>query len=136
MLVARRIQQAYAAANRRDYESVLAGWDAESEYRPSRDLMPPDLDAAFHGHEGMHQLWSYWRDAFEDMRWDPEEILDFGDRLLVTARQTGHGTGSGIAVSKPVFQLFTLRDGMVLRQEDFGDRSAALEAAGISAPVP
>lgn len=131
LLVTRRIQQLYAAANRRDYESVLSGWDAASEYRPTRELMPPDLDAAFHGHDGMHQLWRYWRDAFEDIRWDPEEIEDLGDKVLVTAQQTGHGTGSGIAVSQPVFQLFTLRKGLVVRQEDFLDRSAALEAAGI-----
>ena len=129
LMLARRIHQAYAAANRRDYESVLAGWDAASEYRPSRDMMPPDLDAAFHGHEGMHQLWRYWREAFGDIRWDPKEILDLGDKVLVTAQQTGHGTGSGIAVAKPVFQLFTLRRGLVLRQEDFSERSAALEAA-------
>ena len=97
--------------------------------------MPPDLDAAFHGHAGMHQLWSYWRDAFDDIRWDPEEILDFGDRFLVTTQQIGHGRGSGIAVSKPVFQLFTLRNGMVVRQEDFLDRSAALEAASYDHPL-
>jgi hypothetical protein len=32
-------------------------WDPGSEYHPS---------------------WGYWLDAFEDIRWDPEEILDFG----------------------------------------------------------
>ena len=129
LVLARRVQQTYAAANRRDYDSVLTGWAPDSEYRPSRDLMPPDLDAVFYGHDGMHQLWRYWRDAFEDIRWNPEEILDFGDRILVTAQQTGHGSGSGVAVSQPVFQLFTLRAGLVLKQEDFLDRSEALEAA-------
>ena len=131
LIVTRRIQQVYAAANRGDYESVLLGWDAAGEYRPSRDLMPPDQEAAFHGHAGMHQLWRYWRDAFEDIRWEPQEILDFGEKLLVTAQQKGHGTGSGVAVSKPVFQLYTLRKGLVLRQEDFAERSAAFEAAGL-----
>jgi hypothetical protein len=32
-------------------------------------------------------------------------------------------------VSEPVFQLFTVRRGLVVRQEDFLDRSKALEAA-------
>ena len=131
LMITRRIRRAYAAANRRDYDLVLVGWDPASEYRPSRDLMPPDMEAAFHGHDGMRQLWRYWRDAFEDIRWDPEEILDFGDKLLVAAEQRGHGSGSGVAVSEPVFQLFTLRRGLVFRQEDFLDRSAALEAAGL-----
>jgi ketosteroid isomerase-like protein len=79
----------------------------------------------------MRQLWRYWLEAFSDIRWEPEEILDLGDRFLVTARQSGTGSGSGVAVSAPVFQLFTLRDGLVLRQEDFRDRAKALEAAGV-----
>ncbi len=93
--------------------------------------MPPDLDTIFYGHDGYRKLWRYWLDAFEDIRWDPEEILDFGDRFLVRAQQRGRGSGSGVAVSEPVFQLFTLRRGLVVRQEDFLDRSKALEAVGL-----
>ena len=56
-------------------------------------------------------------------------MLDFGDALLVSAHQRGHGSGSGIAVSKPVFQLYTLGNGIIVRLEDFVDRAEALEAA-------
>jgi ketosteroid isomerase-like protein len=131
LMVARRVRQAYAAANRQDFDSVLVGWDPGSEYHPSADLMPPDLETVFHGREGYLQLWRYWLEAFEDIRWDPEEILDMGDQLLVGTQQRGHGSGSGVAVSRPVFQLFTFRQGLVVRQEDFLDRSRALEAAGL-----
>ncbi|HEX5956436.1 MAG TPA: nuclear transport factor 2 family protein [Solirubrobacterales bacterium] len=132
LLITRRLWQAYAAANRRDFDSVLIGWDPESEYQPSADLIAPDQDAVFYGHDGYLQLWRYWLAAFEDIRWDPEEILYFGDRLVVTTQQRGRGSGSGVGVSKPVFQLFTLRRGLVIRQEDFADRDQALEAAGLS----
>jgi ketosteroid isomerase-like protein len=131
LLLARAVRLAYAAANRRDFDVVLVGWDPESEYRPSDDLMPPDAESVFHGRDGYFRLWRYWLDAFEDIRWDPEEVLDFGDRFLVTTEQKGHGSGSGVAVREPVFQLFTLRRGMVIRQEDFLNRSKALEAAGL-----
>jgi len=132
LIVARRVWQAYAAGNRRDFDVLLLGIDPEGyEYHPSPDLMPPDLETVFHGPDGYLQLWRYWLDAFEDIRWDPEEILDFGDRLLVTAQQRGHGSGSGVAVSEPVFQVFTLRRGLVVRQEDFLERSKALEAAAL-----
>ena len=132
LMLARSVGLAYAAANRRDFDVVLVGWDPGSEYRPSGELMPPDLEPVFYGHDGYLQLWRYWLDAFEDIRWDPEEILDFGDRFLVTTQQRGRGSGSGVAVSEPVFQLFTLRRGMVVRQEDFVDRSTALKAVGLS----
>lgn len=128
LMVARRVWRAYAAANRRDFDSVLVGWDPGSEYRPSGDLMPPDLETVFYGRDGYLKLWRYWLDAIEDIRWDPEEIFDLGDTVLVRAHQNGHGSGSGVAVSESVFQLFKFRRGLVLRQEDFLDRSKALEA--------
>jgi ketosteroid isomerase-like protein len=131
-ILTRRVRQAYAAVNRRDFELVLVGWDHECEYRPSADLLPPDVEPVFHGHEGMRELWRYWLEAFSDIRWEPETILDLGDRFLVTTTQSGTGSGSGVAVSEPVFQLFTLRDGLVLRQEDFLDRAKALASAGTS----
>jgi ketosteroid isomerase-like protein len=131
-LVAYSIQRGYAALNRRDYEVVLMRSHPDVEYRPSGDLMPPDLEAVFYGHDGYRKLWSRWFDAFEDLRWDPEEILDFGDRLLVTAQQRGHGSGSGVAMRRQVFQLYKIRRGLSISQEDFTDRRAALEAAGLS----
>ena len=108
----------------------------DSEYRPSGDLLPPDLEPVSTATTGTAELWRYWLDAFEDIRWDPEEILDFGDRLLVTTQQRGRGSGSGVAVSEPVFQLFTFRRGLVVRQEDFLDRSKALEAVGAAGVGP
>ena len=130
-MVARAISRAYAAANRRDFDLVLTLNDPEIyEYRPSRDLLPPDLESVFYGHDGYLQLWRYWLDAFGDIRWDPEEILDMGGKVLVTTQQRGHGLGSGVEVSESVFQLFTFRKGLVIRQEDFLDRSDALIAAG------
>jgi SnoaL-like domain len=112
LMVARRAWQAYAAANRQDFDLVLVGWDPGSEYHPSGDLMPPDLETVFHGRDGYLQLWRYWLDAFEDIRWDPEEILDVGDKLLVRTQERGHGSGSGVAVSRPVFQLFIFPTGL------------------------
>jgi hypothetical protein len=37
-----------------------------------------------------------------------------------------------VAVSEWVFQVFTLRGGLVIRQEDFLDRSKGLEAAAVA----
>ena len=131
LMLARSVGLAYAAANRRDFDVVLVGWAAGSEYHPSGELMPPDLERVFYGRDGYLKLWRYWLDAFENIRWDPEEILDLGDRFVVTAQQRGRGSGSGVAVSELVFQLFTVRRGLVVRQEDFLDRSEALEAAAL-----
>jgi hypothetical protein len=39
-----------------------------------------------------------------------------------------------VAVGEPVFQVFKLQRGLVVRQEDFLDRSEALEAATVPPP--
>ncbi len=123
--------RAYAAANRRDFELILLANDPVTyEYHPSVDLLPPDFETVYRGHQGYLRFWRRWLEAFEDIRWDPEEMLDFGERTLVTTLQSGHGSGSGVGLSVPVYQLFTFRRGLVIRQADFLDRSEALEAAG------
>ena len=134
LIVGRRVRRAYAAANRRDFDLVITGLAPETEYqyRPSSDLIAPDQDAVFYGHDGYLRMWRTWLDAFEDLRFEPEEFLDLGDTLLVTAEVRGHGSGSGVAVSERVFQLFKLRRGLVVKQEDFVDHSKALEAAGLA----
>ena len=131
--LARAMVRAYAAANRRDFELIFTNNDPDAyEYRPSADLLPPDFDTVYEGRQGYLEFWQRWLDAFPDIRWDPEEVIDLGEKALVTTRQSGHGSGSGLAVSEQVFQLFTFRRGLVIRQEDFLNRSKALEAAGLS----
>ncbi|HKP90183.1 MAG TPA: nuclear transport factor 2 family protein [Thermoleophilaceae bacterium] len=127
--LARSMSRAYAAANRRDFELILTFNDPDRyEYRPSRAFLPPDMDTVYHGADGYRRFWRLWLDAFENIRWDPEEIVDFGEKVLVKARQSGRGSGSGVAVSESVFQVFTFSRGMVVRQEDFLDRDDALRA--------
>jgi ketosteroid isomerase-like protein len=131
LILAYSIQRGYAALNRRDFDVVLMRSHPEVEYRPGGDLIPPDLEEVFYGHAGYRRLWRRWFDAFDDFRWEPKEIIDFGDRVLVTAELTGHGSGSGVAVSEPSFQLFKIRAGLSVSQEDFTEPDAALEAAGL-----
>ena len=120
-----------AAANRRDFDVLMLGMDPEIEYRPAPDQVPPGMDPVVHGHAGYRQVWQGMIDAFEDFHGEPDEVLDLGDMLLATSHYRGHGTGSGVPVHLPVFQLFRLRRGLVVWQQDFSDRSQALEAAGL-----
>jgi hypothetical protein len=131
VMLVRQIRQGYAAANRRDLDLVLTGLDPGIEYRPS-EAWQFDFDPLYHGHDGYLQVWRVLLESFEDVRLDPEELLDLGNRFLVTLTLSGQGVGSGVAVSEPHYQVFTLRRGLVVRQDDFQDRAQALETAGLS----
>jgi hypothetical protein len=129
-VLVRRIRQGAAAANRRDFTFLLTGFDPDIELHRADVFL--DVSGTFHGHDGYLEVWRKVLESFEDVRLDPEEVLDFGDRFVVTIKLSGHGAGSGVSISQPLFQLFTLRRGLVVRQDDFQDGAEALEAAGLS----
>jgi hypothetical protein len=129
-LVLRRLTaRAAAAVNRRDFEILFVGFDPSIEYHPAGDQLPPGMDPLSHGHEGYERVWRQMIDSFEDFHAEPVECLDFGDQLLATTEYKGHGSGSGVPVAIPLFQLFRLRGGLIVWQKDFSDRAEALEAA-------
>jgi hypothetical protein len=129
VMLGRFVWRGYAAANRRDFDLLLIGLDPAIELHP---MFPLDFDASYHGHDGYREAWRVILEAFGDIRLDPQELLDLGDRWLVTIRWSGHGAGSGVSISQRGFQLSTIRRGLVVRQDDFLDRQKALEAAGLS----
>ena len=129
-LLVRRLRRGYAAGNRRDFAVLLIGLDPNIELHRAEVFL--DISGTFPGHDGYMEVWRGVLESFEDFRIDPEELLDLGDRFVVTSRLSGHGTGSGLSLSQPFFQVLTLRRGLVIRQDDFQDRAEALEAVGLS----
>jgi hypothetical protein len=105
--------------------------DPQIEYHPATDVLPLDMDAVRHGHDGYETVWRQMIDPFEDFHGEPREIIDLGDQLLATIQYKGHGSGSGVPIDVPLFQLFRLRGGLTVWQKDFSDRKDALEAAGL-----
>ena len=66
-------------------------------------------------------------------RWQPEEVLDAGDKVVAFIRTGGRGKTSGVDVEAFVWNVWTFRDGKPVEWTYFGeDRAAALEAAGLS----
>ncbi len=85
-----------------------------------------------HGHDGYARMFEGLLEVWDDLALEPEEVIDFGDRVLIASRMTGHGRRSGVALDTTLFQLVTLRGGLIVRQEDFADRDEAFKAAGLS----
>jgi SnoaL-like protein len=134
-MLVRYMQGGYAAANRRDFDLLLLGLDPAIDYRvvsagPGGELAP-DLVGHHHGHAGYLDAWRVMLDGIEDLTLEPEELLDLGNRVISMTRMSGHGLGSGVPIDQLFFQVFSLRRGLVVKQEDFGERAQALEAVGL-----
>jgi ketosteroid isomerase-like protein len=129
------VTRAYAASSRGDYDVALLGYDEKLELRLNEtDLVGPDLVGVHKGRDAFPGLVEAWRDAWEDFRFQPEEVLDFGSGVIVTIRIVGRGKGSGILVDLREFDvLFASDNGKVIRHDIYRKNAEALEAAGVSA---
>jgi uncharacterized protein len=122
------VRLGYDAFNRGDLGGVL-------------DLCAPDVEwqdtaaidtSAVTGKDGVRAFFESVMEAWDEIRRDPEEIIDLGDdRVLVLFHTTGRGKGSGIEVDGKGADLLTIRGGLLMRWVAFADRSQALEAAGL-----
>jgi ketosteroid isomerase-like protein len=93
---------------------------------------PARIDArTYRGHEGVRQALQHWYEDFDQYAYDPQEMIDCGDQVLVVAREQGRGAASGATVAGESYYVFTLHDRKVIRFRGFSDRAEALRAAGV-----
>ena len=89
----------------------------------------PTEEIAAEGHGAVRASLERWKKEWHDYELIPEELDDMGDRVVATVRVRGRGRVSGIEVDARFYDVYTLRDGMIVRMDQFTERSEALEAA-------
>jgi ketosteroid isomerase-like protein len=80
----------------------------------------------------MREVWNLWRTEVDDFSVEAEEIRDLGDeRVLLLGHIRFRGPASGIMVESQLADVATLRDGKVVRSEDYLSHKEALKAVGL-----
>ena len=119
------VRRAFEAWLRGDSEEALAGLDPDIVYKPAQEEAVQGLDA-------VQASWERWQASWQEQEVTLEETIDAGDHVIQAILFRGRGRGSGIEVEGRFFQVLTIKDGKAVRWEEFSDRVAALEAAGLS----
>jgi ketosteroid isomerase-like protein len=91
---------------------------------------PPDAEVV-RGIDAVQRSTRRWFGTFEDCTRDLEELIDAGDEVIAVVRVRGKGRGSGARIEGRVAQVWTFRNGKVVRYRDFRDKAEALKAAGL-----
>lgn len=116
-----------AAYNRRDFDAAVEFFDPEIEW-----VLPALQESdCCQGPDEIIRFWEGLDETFDELRLDPQETVDAGDRVAVRLRYYGRGKGSGAELDTEMYhQVTTFRDGVIVRFEYFTSWPAALEAAG------
>jgi ketosteroid isomerase-like protein len=98
----------------------------EVELNPG--ILAPDQEKRYRGREGVEAFLRATTDPWDTIAVEPVEMIEgAGDRVLVVDRWR-FGGRDGMAIDETLFNLFTFRDGLIVRIDGFTDRDAALEA--------
>jgi ketosteroid isomerase-like protein len=90
------------------------------------------LEGTFHGRKGFKRLLEGQVALFEDLRCDPEEFIDAGDRIIVPMCFSGKARSTGLPFEYHAIHVWTLRHGRATRLRLYEDKDKALEAAVLS----
>ena len=130
-----------ASANLELVRSIYEGW-ARGDFSVGDELIAPDFE--WHQHpnavepgarrgpavgRSLRELFAVYR----DFRVEAEEYIDAGDRVVVVARSRGTARGSGMELGQVFAYVWTVRDGQLVSNRVYGDRSEALRDAALSA---
>jgi len=126
--IVRRLYQLMSRGDDALLELIAPDFEVDFSRRfidPFVERVDPDAFALFVKEAG--EAWG------ELPRWEPEELIDGGDKVLAFIRFQAKGRTSGVEVDVHVANVWTFRDGKPVELKYFGeDRDAALEAAGLS----
>jgi ketosteroid isomerase-like protein len=117
---------------------IYDAWDREQS---ARDFIAEDVEyvnpsyAVEPGIRRGRGSFRVVRETYEDFMIHIEEIVDAGrDAVLVLARYTASGRGSGVPLEGEHGYVWTVRDGQAVRFQWFQSHGEAYQAAGLTSP--
>jgi uncharacterized protein len=123
------VRRQYDAFQGEDWDAFFALYHPEVEVDLSRSGIPDG--AVHHGHDGLREGWVKWRGAWDDYRFEVEEMTELGDRVLSLTRIRARSKGQGVSTEVRGGEIFTVRGGLIVHFVNFLDRDAARREAGL-----
>jgi ketosteroid isomerase-like protein len=127
------VRLALEAYNRRDLDAVFAPWSTEFEYLPARTWVEAGLvEPCYRGREGYRKYIASADEVWgEENYLQPLELIDLGERFLVLAEVRMRAQASGVQLTQAYAAVSTLKNGTVVRVEEYFDHSDGSEAVGL-----
>lgn len=90
--------------------------DPEIELHSRPDV--PDA-TVWRGIDGVRGFFERTAESFDPIRWEPLEFIEHGRHVVVRAHIVAHGATSGAPIESDEAQLWTFRDGLLVRIQGF-----------------
>ncbi len=128
--VAAIVRRSYDAFNRRDLDALLPLYHPACAWDMTHFEGWPDTPV-YRGHEGLRKIFEEFYAAWDDVRVEPSDLLQIGQKLMITCTLQVRGGASGAEASVQFTQVAETRDGLIYIVDNYTGKSQALEAVGL-----
>jgi ketosteroid isomerase-like protein len=118
------------AQRRRDWQAFRRLYDPDIEWEDASGLWG-DWGSR-RGLEEVRDAWLTWFEAFEQVDFEIEELVEAGDHVVAFIRASGRGRESGLVIDQRLPSVWTVRGGRVVRVRGYREAADALHAAGLT----
>jgi uncharacterized protein len=121
-------------------EALSAAFEqfAQGDFRSATRLYAPEVEwiehrgvpggGEFGGFDQVRQGFRGWLSSWEGYRLELIELIERGEGYFAAVRGSGRGVMSGAYAEDLFFQVWTFRDGRIVRIENFAERDEAMQA--------
>jgi ketosteroid isomerase-like protein len=120
-----RVRAIIEALNRGDVDAMLARMDPDFEWRP---LEASPVERVYRGRDEVRRYVEDWLCTFEGLRIDLEDLTQVGDHIVAVVRGHARGRASGLAVDTRFCQVWSVRDAVALRVQEYATPEEGLAA--------
>ena len=121
------VRRHFAAFAEGGLDAVARYWQPDVEWRAAEGAA--DDVGVMRGEEALRRYYEDWISTFDDLRAEVDEVLlDEGDRVAVSVRNSGRGRASGVVTHGRYYVVCTVRDGRIASGREYVRREEALAA--------
>jgi ketosteroid isomerase-like protein len=127
------LQRVLDALQRRDFETASTYADPDIEIYPALEGVDTDAGAIpYRGRAGMKRFLEGIYEPWQEMAVELEETIAApGERIVAVERWHTRGR-DGIAIDTMLIDVYSFREGLIVRVDGFTRKAEALEAVGLS----
>ena len=123
-----RVKRGFEAFARGDLDTAFEFIDPSFEVN---DRVVPEANPSERGPDALLANVRLVWEAFGEIAWEPREILDRDDQILVRVHMSAKGHHTSLPIDEDVGHVYTMRDDKAVRLDIFRTWTEALEAAGL-----
>jgi ketosteroid isomerase-like protein len=125
------VLRTFRAFRERDDEALFANYASDIEW-DLRGYSPWADQQLFRGHDGVREFFRQWLADFDGYTTEARDPVDAGDRVVITVVDRAVGKRSGVPIERIHGQVWTFRQGLVVRIEILDGRAEALKVVRLS----